>query len=144
IDGTIMNNLDNTSSASSNANTLGIEGIREFRVVTNSFSAEYGMNMGSQITIVTKSGTNEFHGSLFEFFRNSALDARNWTDIPTKPAFHRNNFGAALGGPIRRDKAFFFLTYEGLREVTGATLAGATPSLAARQDGGLVPTIASS
>src|SRR5262249_16550723 len=144
IDGTIMNDLHNTGAASSNENSLGVEGIREYRVVTNSFSAEYGLNMGSQVTLVTKSGTNDTHGSVFHFLRNSALDARNWTDRDTKPPFRRNNFGFSLGGPIRRDKIFYFLTYEGERQARTTTDLYTIPSLAARQNGGLVPVIAPS
>ncbi|PYS47672.1 MAG: hypothetical protein DMG13_27330 [Acidobacteria bacterium] len=133
IDGTIMNDLHNTGASSSNENSLGVEGIREYRVVTNSFSAEYGMNMGSQVTLVTKSGTNELHGSVFHFLRNSALDA-----------FRRNNFGFSLGGPVRSDKLFYFGTYEGLRQARTTTELYTIPSLAARQDAGLVPAIAPS
>ncbi len=144
IDGTIMNDLHNTGASSSNENSLGVEGIREYRVVTNSFSAEYGLNMGSQVTLVTKSGTNSVHGSVFHFLRNSALDARNWTDRNTKPPFRRNNFGFSLGGPVRRDKLFYFMTYEGLRQARTTTELYTIPSLAARQDGGLVPAIAAS
>jgi len=144
IDGTIMNDLHNTGAASSNENSLGVEGIREYRVVTNSFSAEYGLNMGSQVTLVTKSGTNDVHGSVFHFLRNSALDARNWTDRDTKPPFRRNNFGFSLGGPVRRDKLFFFGTYEGLRQARTTTDVYIIPSMVARQDGGLVPAIAAS
>jgi hypothetical protein len=111
-------------------------------MVTNAFSAEYGMTMGSQMLIVSKSGTNELHGSLFEYFRNSPLDARNFFDYPSEasqrrlPAFVRNNFGASFGGPIRRDKAFFFLTYEGLRESLGVTNILNTIPASARVDGG--------
>jgi len=141
IDGTIMNDMNNIGAGSANNNTLGVEGIREFRVVTNAFSAEYGGTMGSQIMLVTKSGTNRFHGSVFEFLRNSDLDARNWTDVPNKPGFRRNNFGASGGGPIKRDKTFFFLTYEGLRQGLGKTFQSTVPTLEARQDGGLVQTI---
>ena len=144
IDGTIMNDAHGTGAASSNENSLGVEGIREYRVVTNSFSAEYGLTMGSQVSIVTKSGTNQFHGSLLEYLRNSALDARNWTDTSQKPSFRRNNFGGSFGGPIRRDKAFYFFTYEGLRQSRGTTVIYTVPTLAALQDGGLVPTIAAS
>jgi hypothetical protein len=144
LDGTIMNDLHNTGASSSNENSLGVEGIREYRVVTNSFSAEYGLNMGSQVTLVTKSGTNDVHGSVFHFLRNSALDARNWTDRNTKPPFRRNNFGFSLGGPVRRDKLFFFGTYEGLRQSRTTTDLLTIPSMAARQDGGLVPMIAAS
>ena len=134
IDGTIMNDAHGTGASSGNEASLGVEGIREFRVVSNAFSAEYGMTMGSQITIVTKNGTNDFHGSLFEYLRNSALDARNWTDIspcpdcPSKPPFRRNNFGGSLGGPIRRDKTFFFGTYEGLRQSRSTTNLEAVPN----------------
>lgn len=144
LDGTIMNDLHSTGPASSNENTLGVEGIREYKVVTNSFSAEYGLTMGSQVTLVTKSGTNQIHGSLLEFLRNSALDARNWTDGTKKPAFRRNNFGGSIGGPIRPDKLFFFITYEGLRQARGITDQHQVPTLEARQDGGLVPVIAAS
>ncbi|HWP84755.1 MAG TPA: carboxypeptidase regulatory-like domain-containing protein [Terriglobia bacterium] len=90
IDGTIMNDAHGTGGASGNENTLGVEAIREYKVATNAFSAEYGMTMGSQVALVTKSGTNQFHGSLFEYLRNSALDARDWDDIPKKPPFRRN------------------------------------------------------
>jgi hypothetical protein len=127
LDGAIMQNLYGASSASIGNSTLGVEGIREYRVVTNSFSAEYGMAMGSQMTIVSKSGTNNFHGSVFEYLRNSALDARNFFDRKTLatprrlPAFTRNSFGAAAGGPIVKDKSFFFGVYEGLRERLGLT-----------------------
>jgi carboxypeptidase family protein len=144
IDGTIMNDIHSSGPASVDKTTLGVDGIREYRVVTNSSSAEYGMNMGGQITIVTKSGTNEIHGSVFEFLRNSDLDARNWTDVPNKPAFRRNNFGAAIGGPIRRNRIFYFATFEGLRQQTGTTILGTVPDALARQDGGLVPKVADS
>ena len=114
--------------AAGNSSTLGIDGIREYKVVTNSFSAEYGMTMGSQTTVVSKSGTNTFHGSLFEFLRNDVLDARNFFDYQTDltpgrlPAFRRNNFGGSFGGPIVRDKTFFFGVYEGLRQRLGRSL----------------------
>ena len=144
IDGTIMNNPLNRGIASANETSMGVEGIKEFRVVTNSFSAEYGMNMGSQITIVTKSGTNQIHGSVFEFLRNSALDARNWNDGAEKPPFRRNNFGGAVGGPIVRDRTFYFLTYEGLRQSRPRTELGSVPTAAARTgdlDGDGVPEV---
>src|SRR3989449_1455486 len=127
LDGAIMTNLTNGTSASQDGSTLGIEGIREYRVITNSFSAEYGMTMGSQVMVVTKSGTNTLHSSLFEYFRNSALDARNFFDYKTPtsdrrlPAFTRNQFGGSIGGPIKKDKTFFFGVYEGLRQRLGVT-----------------------
>jgi hypothetical protein len=127
LDGAIITNLTNGTSASQDGSTLGIEGVREYRVITNSFSAEYGMTMGSQVMVVTKGGTNTLHGSLFEYFRNSALDARNFFDYKTAasnrrlPAFARNQFGGSLGGPIKKDKTFFFGVYEGLRQRLGVT-----------------------
>src|SRR5437667_470705 len=127
LDGAIMTNLTNGTSAAQDGSTLGLEGIREYRVITNSFSAEYGMTMGSQVTMVTKGGTNTLHGSLFEYFRNSALDARNFFDYKTAasnrrlPAFTRNQFGGSLGGPIKKDKTFFFGVYEVLRQRLGVT-----------------------
>src|SRR5437667_2908442 len=127
LDGAPMTNLTQGTSASQDGSTLGIEGIREYRVITNSFSAEYGMTMGSQATMVTKGGTNTLHGSLFEYFRNSALDAHNFFDYKTPasdrrlPAFTRNQFGGSLGCPIKKDKTFLFGVYEGLRHRFGVT-----------------------
>ncbi|MBI4446826.1 MAG: TonB-dependent receptor [Acidobacteria bacterium] len=147
MDGAIMTNLWGANSASISGTTLGVEGIREFRVVTNTFSAEYGMTMGSQIEIVSKSGGNAFHGSLFHFLRNSALDARNFFDRKTAsnprrlPSFKRNNFGGAIGGPIVEDKTFFHFTYEGLEERLGVTTVSNTLPASAKVDGGLVPVI---
>src|SRR3989454_2091809 len=136
LDGAIMTNLTNGTSASQDGSTLGIEGIREYRVITNSFSAEYGMTMGSQVTMVTKGGTNTLHGSLFEYLRNSALDARNFFDYKTAasnrrlPAFTRNQFGGSVGGPIKKDKTFFFGVYEGLRQRLGVTTVSLVPGAA--------------
>src|SRR5437867_1152455 len=127
MDGAPMTNLTNGTSAAQDGSTLGIEGIREYRVITNSFSAEYGITMGSQVMVVTKSGTNSLHGSLFEYFRNSALDAHNFFDYKTPasdrrlPAFTRDQFGGSVGGPIKKDKTFFFGVYEGLRQRFGVT-----------------------
>ncbi len=126
LDGAPMVNISGAS-ASSVANTsLGLGGTREFKVVTNAFSAEYGMSMGSVMTIVSKGGTNDFHGEQFEYLRNSALDAANFFD-PTPivqpgkriSALRRNQFGGGFGGPIRKDKTFFYATYEGLIQRAG-------------------------
>ncbi|MBI4445322.1 MAG: TonB-dependent receptor [Acidobacteria bacterium] len=147
LDGANMVNLWGVNSSSVTGSTLGVEGIREFRVVTNAFSAEYGMNMGSQISIVSKSGTNHFHGSLFEYLRNSVLDARNFFDRKTAtntkrlPTFIRNNFGAAVGGPIKKDQTFFHVAYEGLRESLGLSIVSNTIPPTARVDGAVVPVI---
>src|SRR5262249_45400748 len=91
-----------------------IDAIREFRVMTGTYNAEYGRNSGGQVIVTTKSGTNQFHGTLYEFHRNSVFDANNFFS-PAKPAFRRNQFGGTVGGPVRKDKTFFFAGYEGLR-----------------------------
>jgi hypothetical protein len=150
LDGANLSDQRNQTGVSASGSMLGVEGIREFRVITHAFPAEYGMTMGAQMTAVSKGGTNEFHGSVFEFLRNSKLDARNFfdrqakPDSPRLPDFRRNNFGGSFGGPIRRDKAFFFLTYEGVRESKGLSQVLGTPNAQARQDGFLVPRIAES
>ncbi len=144
MDGANMASAEGLTGVSITGTMLGVEGIQEYRVITNSFPAEYGMTMGSQITIATKSGTNRFHGSLFDFLRNSKLDARNFFDRklhesdPRIPPFRRNNFGGSLGGPFRKDKSFFFVTYEGTRESLGVTKVLATPTAAVRQDGAII------
>src|SRR5579871_84812 len=104
-----------------------VDAIQEFKVQSSDYSAEYGRGGGAQINVVLKSGTNAFHGGLFEYFRNRNLDAKNYFDAPDCtatsipgecggiPALQRNQFGGTFGGPIRRDKTFFFLSYEGLR-----------------------------
>jgi len=110
-----------------------LDAVREFKVLTGTYSAEYGRQAGGQIIVTTKNGTNDFHGSAFEFHRNSALDARNFF-APRKPSFRRNQFGGVLGGPLRRDRTFFFLGYEGQRR--GQQEAGlATVPLAAFKQG---------
>jgi len=90
------------------------DSIEEFRVLTNTFDAEYGRNSGAVVNVVTKSGTNEIHGNVYEFFRNQALNAKGFFDT-TKLDYLQNQFGATLGGPIRKDKTFFFVTYDGDR-----------------------------
>ncbi|MBP6702232.1 MAG: TonB-dependent receptor [Vicinamibacteria bacterium] len=138
LDGTLLNDFTNGPAGSAAGTTLGTETVREFRVETNSYSAEYGRNFGGQILVATKSGGNEWRGSLFEYHRNEALDAPNYFDQGVKPDFQRNQFGATLGGPIRKDKTFFFLGYEGLRENLGKNVSTVVPDANARQ--GLLPT----
>ena len=127
LDGAILNNMVNANGASASGTTLGVDGIQEFSVLTNGYPAEYGFSMGAQQVIVSKSGTNSFHGDAFEFLRNSSLDSRNYFDLPPSrlglrlPEFRRNQFGGAVGGPIQKDKTFFFATYEGLRSSQGLT-----------------------
>ncbi len=127
LDGAIMQAYTGVAAASTSGSTLGGEGIREYRLITSAFSAEYGLTMGSQMMIVSKGGGNAFHGSAFEFFRNSALDARNFFDYKTAtqtrrlPPYVRNNFGGSFGGPIKKDKTFFYGVYEAIRERVGKT-----------------------
>ena len=95
-----------------------LDAIAEFRIITSNFDAEYGEFSGGQISVITKSGSNAFHGNAFEFLRNTDLDARNYFS-PTRGAFRQNQFGGTFGGPIRRDKIFFFLDYQGTRQTQG-------------------------
>ncbi len=98
---------------------LGVDAVREFAVVKDTYGAEYGKRPGAQVNIVTASGTNALHGNLYEFVRNSALDARNFFDHGNIPDFQRHVFGGALGGPLRKDKTFLFGNYEGFRQNLG-------------------------
>jgi len=132
LDGTDILDALGRNAASAQGLVSGIESVQEFTVLTNTYSAEYGRAAGGVFNIVTRSGTNEFHGSAFEYFRNSALDARNFFDTD-KPPFNRNQFGLSAGGPMVKDKAFFFFAYEGLREKLGLTDVQPVPSLAARR-----------
>src|SRR5581483_9877885 len=97
-----------------------LDSIAEFRLITNSFDAEYGRFSGSVMNAITKSGTNGVHGTAFEFLRNDALDARNFFD-PTKSELRRNQFGFAVGGPFWRNRLFWFTDYQGTRQVQGAS-----------------------
>jgi len=96
---------------------VSVDAMQEFRIQTSSYAAEYGRTPGAQISIVTKSGTNQFHGSVFDYLRNDLFDARNYFDAPPlpKPPLRQNDFGGTVGGPILKDKTFFFFSYEGLR-----------------------------
>jgi hypothetical protein len=107
-----------------------VDTLSEFKIDNSTFSAQYGRNMGAIVNIATRSGSNDFHGEAFEFFRNNALDARNYFNpIPLpQAAFKRNNFGADFGGPIAKNKLFFFLAYEGLRQRQGLTVSATVPS----------------
>lgn len=137
LDGTLMNDFTNSPAGSAAGTTLGTDTVREFRVEANAYGAEFGRNMAGQINVITKSGSNDFRGSVYEYHRNDALDARNFFDPERKPDFRRHQFGATLGGPIRRDRTFFFLGYEGLRESLGRTIQTVVPNQAARS--GVLP-----
>ncbi len=135
LDGTDMNDGYRNLPAINEAGVFGtpatilpIEAVSQVAILSN-FEAEYGRNSGAVVNIVTKSGTNEFHGSLFEFFRNNALDARNFFNPKPDPqtAFRNNQFGGALGGPIIRNRTFFYFAYEGQRERVGLNSTARVP-----------------
>ncbi|HEX4379562.1 MAG TPA: carboxypeptidase-like regulatory domain-containing protein, partial [Candidatus Acidoferrum sp.] len=111
---------------------LGVDAVREFAVVKDTYGAEYGKRPGAQVNVVTANGTNQFHGSAYEFLRNSALDARNFFDHGDIPHFERNVFGASVGGPIVKDKTFFFANYEGFRQTLGLSDLTLVPDDASR------------
>jgi hypothetical protein len=132
IDGASINDYSNGAPGSVLGGNLGVDAIQEFSVLTSNYSSEYGRSSGGVINAITRSGTNEFHGSMYEFLRNSALDARNFFDAAKIPPFRRNQFGADAGGPIRKDKLFIFGDYEGIRQSKGITNVDTVPSVAAR------------
>src|SRR5450755_2652680 len=113
---------------------LGVDAVREFNVQRDSYSAEYGKRPGGQVIIVTQSGSNQWHGAVFEFLRNNALDAPNFFDQGFAPPFQRNQFGASMGGPIQHDKTFLFANYEGFRQNLHQTSAAFVPDLQSRAD----------
>jgi hypothetical protein len=127
LDGTdIQGFWDHGSGSGVMGTTLGVEAIAEFSVLTNTYNAQYGGN-GAVVNSASKSGTNTLHGSAYEFFRNSALDARNFFDGSKPPAFRQNQFGGTLGGPIKKDKMFFFVNDEELRRSLGQTFVALVP-----------------
>ena len=116
---------------------LGIDAVREFNVLTDTYGAEYGKRAGAQVNVVTQSGSNALHGSLFEFLRNSVLDEPGIFDQGVVPPFRRNQFGGALGGPIKKDRLFAFGNYEGFRQSLAVSGVSIVPDALARQ--GLLP-----
>lgn len=121
---------------------LGVDAVRELNVVTGAYGAEYGKRAGAQVSVVTQAGSNVLHGTVFEFLRNSALDARNFFDQASVPPFRRNQFGSALGGPLRKNRLFLFGNYEGFRQALALSSVSVVPDLEARQ--GLLPNSATS
>jgi hypothetical protein len=111
-----------------------LDSIEEFRVLTNNFDPEYGNYNGGMVTVVSKSGSNAIHGTAFEFFRNTALDARGYFD-PTRSAFHQNQFGGAIGGPIKHEKIFFFTDYQGTRTTQGVSTGNISVPTVAQRNG---------
>ncbi len=135
----LLNGVEFTGAAENNfqpggtsQELLGVDAVREFNVLRDSYSAEYGKRPGAQVLIVTKSGSNELHGSIYEFFRNNAFDARNFFDGSSTPGFQRNQFGGALGGPIRKNKTYIFGNYEGFFQHLHQTGVDLVPDINAR------------
>jgi hypothetical protein len=139
LDGIYINDATGSAPASAAGHLLGLEAIAELNLVTAPFSAEYGRTDGGVFTAVSKSGTNQLHGALYEYLRNSDFDAGNYFDAPgvPTPAFHQNQFGGLLTGPVFKDKLFFMLNYEGLRIAANNTDTVITPDADARS--GLIP-----
>jgi outer membrane receptor protein involved in Fe transport len=144
VDGADVNTQGNGSPGSAAGGMLGVDTVREFQVLINNYSAEYGRSTGGIVVAVTRSGTNNLSGSAFEFGRNSKFDSRTYFDDPNQsiPPLKRNQFGGTLGGPIVRDKTFFFGSYEGLRQTQGLTTIANVPSDATRARADLSPATA--
>jgi len=132
LNGVSINDYSNQAPGSILGGNLGADAVSEFTILTSNYSTEYGRSSGGVISAITRSGTNQFHGSAYEFLRNSVFDARNPFDGPTIPEFRRNQFGVSAGGPIIKDKTFIFGDYEGLREAKGLSTQDQVPSPNAR------------
>ncbi len=135
----LLNGVEFTGAAENNMQPggtsgmlLGVDAVREFNVLRDSYGAEFGKRPGGQVVIVTQSGTNQWHGTAFEFLRNNALDAPNFFDQGDAPPFRRNQFGASMGGPVQKDKTFVFGNYEGFRQSLHQTSAAFVPDLTSR------------
>jgi Carboxypeptidase regulatory-like domain/TonB dependent receptor len=142
LDQTDINDGNNNTPGSVSGVLLGVDTLQEFRVLTNGYSAEYGRSAGGVISAVTRAGDNQWHGSVFEFVRNSAFDAKNFFDPADQkiPHFARNQFGGVFSGPIARNRTFFLASYEGLRQRLGVTNRAFVPNAAARN--GDIPKLA--
>ncbi len=134
LDGTDVNDQGGQAPGSAAGGLTGVDSVREFQILTNAYSAEYGRSAGGVISAVTRSGTNAVHGSAFEFLRDDALDAKNFFDRKDEPipAYRRNQFGFSIGGPLVKDRTFYFGAYEGLRQEKGLSLVARVPSRATR------------
>ena len=143
LDGTDINDHANGTPGGAAGTNLGVDGVQEFKINTSVSPAEYGRSSGGVISAVTRSGTNSLHGSAFEFIRNNAFDSMGYFDPVSRGGtgstapYRRNQFGGSLGGPIKKDKTFFFGTYEGLRQGNGTNISAEVPTAAARQ--GILP-----
>jgi len=136
LDGVSLNDYANGAPGSVLGGNLGVDAIQEFSVLTSNYSAEYGKTSGGVVNATTRSGTNSFHGSGYEFLRNSSLDAANFFEAGKRTPFKRNQFGGAIGGPIVKNRTFFFADYEGIRQSKGIANVDSVPSTNAR--GGLL------
>ena len=133
LDGININDYSNAGPGSILGGNLGVDAIQEFNVITTNAMVQYGRTSGGVISAITRSGTNEFHGSAYEFLRNSALDAKNYFDnVGAIPPFRQNQFGASAGGPIRKNNTFVFGDYEAIRQTLGQTSQQVVPTAAAR------------
>ena len=135
----LLNGIEYTGAAENNmqpggvsGQMLGVDAIREFNMLGDTYGAEYGKHPGAQVTIVTQSGTNQWHGSIFEYLRNNVLDEPNFFDPGSAPPFRRNQFGGSMGGPIQKDKTFVFANYEGFRQSLHQTSKSFVPDASAR------------
>ncbi len=132
VNGITVNDYANGAPGSVIGGALGVDAIQEFSVLTTDYTAEYGRTTGAIINAITKSGTNQFHGDAYYFMRDEGLDARNYFDPPQIPPFHRNQFGASGGAPLKKDKMFVFGDYESIRQAQSLTFSDTVPSPAAR------------
>jgi carboxypeptidase family protein/TonB-dependent receptor-like protein len=143
LDGTVINDHANATPGGAAGTNLGVDGVQEFKINTSVSPAEYGRSSGGVISAVTRSGTNSLHGSAFEFLRNNALDSPGYFDLVSHGGngsiapYRRNQFGGSLGGPIKKDKTFFFGTYEGLRLGNGTNISAEVPTAQTLQ--GILP-----
>ena len=133
LDGVSLNDYSGSGPGDVLGLSLGVDAIQEFSVVTGNAPAEYGLTSGGVINAITRAGTNQFHGSAYDFLRNSHMDSRNFFDGSTVPPFKRNQFGGAIGGPIVKNKTFFFFNYEGMRQGLSSTTVDTVPSPNARK-----------
>src|ERR1700676_5358198 len=132
LDGVSLNDYANGAPGSVLGGSLGVDAIEEFSVITSNYEADYGKTSGGVVNAITRSGTNQIHGSAYEFIRNSALDAPNYFDSGKIPPFKRNQFGGTIGGPIVKNHTFFFADFEGIRQSKGITTVATVPSATAR------------
>ncbi len=137
----LLNGVEFTGAAENNMQPggasqqlLGVDAVREFNLVQDTYGAQYGKRPGGQVTIVTQSGSNQWHGSVYEFLRNNALDAPNYFDVASAPPFQRNQFGGSIGGPVQKDKTFLFANYEGFRQNLHQTSVELVPDALARSN----------